>query len=142
MEEDGGGWVPDTTTGANLMTTDPICTELDFGCGNEGDLEDAAQGFVSRILEENERKLVIHDPLASWNGIEFGDLLARADMGKVEPLLDFSSDSVRIRNSSFFLPGKGDVAIDAHTWGSNKLISESQGECFYVPFLVCVCMIL
>lgn len=134
MEEGGGGWVPDTPGRANLKTADPICTELDFDCGNEGNLDDGEEGFVSQIPEENMTKVVVHDPLASWNGIEFGDLLARADMGRIEPLLDFSADSVRCRNPGFFLPGNRDVAVDVHTWDSNTLPSESQGECLYSPF--------
>lgn len=134
MEEGGGGWVPDTPGKVNLITADLICTELDSGCGNESNSGDGVEGFVSRIPEESERKVVVHDPLASWNGIEFTDLLARADMGKIEPLLDFSSDSVRCRNSRFFLPGNGDVAVIVGTWDSNKLIPESQGECLCSPF--------
>ncbi|CAM8916905.1 unnamed protein product [Rhodiola kirilowii] len=122
LEVGGGGWVPDTPGKVNLVTAEPICTNLEFGCENESTVTEfgVENGQGLRLGEGN-------DPLASWSGIEFGDLLARADMGRTEPLLDFSSDSVRCSSSSFFVPGNGDVVtVDVHRWASSsKHVSQS-----------------
>uniref|UniRef100_A0A7N0U9Z3 HhH-GPD domain-containing protein n=1 Tax=Kalanchoe fedtschenkoi TaxID=63787 RepID=A0A7N0U9Z3_KALFE len=132
----GGGWVPETPGKVNLVRAEQICNNGEAGSENEvilGNKERLVSEFSAgnveelNLVEENGSSSCHHDPLASWNGFAFGDLLARANMGKTEPLLDFTSDSVRCSSSSFFVPGNGEVvAIDVDRWAGRR--PEPQGE--------------